>query len=63
MEIRRETASQDLLFFRSSTGMTQEKLSEKTGVSRGVIIAIEKGTVQPQAKTLFKLNRYISKIA
>jgi DNA-binding XRE family transcriptional regulator len=62
MEIKRETASEDLLFFREATGYTQEYLAHKTGVSRGVIIAIEKGSVKPQAKTLFKLNKYIKKI-
>lgn len=63
MEIRKETASKDLQFFRESTGYTQEYLSEKTGVSRSVIIAIEKGTVTPQAKTLFKLNKFIKVVA
>lgn len=63
MKIKRETAASDLKLFRESTGTTQEKLSEKTGVTRSIISRLEKGGSKPQVKTLFKLNEYISKIA
>lgn len=39
---------------REAVNMTQEELAEKSGVSRGTICAIEKGTT---TKTLLKLAR------
>jgi len=63
MKISRETASKDLLFFREATGITQDQLSIKTGVSVNTILSIEKDSGKKiRALTLFKLNQYIEKI-
>ncbi len=63
MKISRETASKDLLFFREATGMTQDQLSTKTGVSVNTILSIERDNGKKiRASTLFKLNQYIEKI-
>lgn len=43
---------------RESRGMTQEQLSEVSGVSRGTIVALENGTVRATTtKTLLKIAR------
>lgn len=43
---------------RESLGMTQERLSEVSGVSRGTIVALENGTVRATTtKTLLKIAR------
>ena len=43
---------------REAVNMTQEELAEKSGVSRGTICAIEKGTTRgTTTKTLLKLAR------
>ena len=42
--------------YRESVGMTQEELSEKSGVSRGTISALENGTARAtMTTTLIKL--------
>ena len=60
MELTRDSAKTELLQFRERQGLTQEKLSEKSGVAKGTIIAIEAGKKKPQATTIFKLNKYLS---
>ncbi len=60
MELTRENASSLLLEFMFSNKITQEKMQEKTGVSRPTLTGIANGTLKPQAMTLFKLNKYIS---
>lgn len=59
MKITRENASTELFTFRAKFNITQEKLSEKTGISRATIVAIERGKKEPRANTLFKINEYI----
>lgn len=58
MEITRENAKDELYNFRARFNITQEKLSDKTGISRTTIVAIERGYKQPRAATLFKINEY-----
>lgn len=62
MRLTKKTASDDLTSFRERYGYTLDKLSEKTGVSRSTLIAIEAGRGNIQAKTIFKLNEYIKKV-
>ncbi len=58
-----ENAHVELIKFREKNGFTQEKLSEKTGVSKPTIISIESGKKKPQATTIYKLNGFISLFA
>ena len=60
MELTRDSARTELLKFREKQGITQEKLSEKSGVAKGTIIAIENGRKTPQAVTIYKLNQYLA---
>lgn len=60
MEITKENAEKELYDFRVRFGITQDKLSEKTGITRQTISAIEKGKKKPQAVTIFKINEYIN---
>lgn len=62
MRLTRKTASDDLTSFRERHGYTLEKLSDKTGVSKSTLIAIEAGRGNIQAKTIFKLNQFIIKV-
>lgn len=62
MEITKENAARELLEFRHKAKMTQEKLCEKTGVSRQTLSAIESGKLKPQTMTLYKLNKYIGTV-
>lgn len=59
--ITRDNATTSLLKFRSDHKLTQEKLSEKTGVSVQTISEIESGKVKPQSMTVFKLNSFMEK--
>ncbi len=59
MKLTRENAQEKLLEFRHTNQITQDKMYEKTGVSRPTLTGIENGTLKPQAMTLFKLNKYI----
>ncbi len=61
MILTKTNTGKDLMEFRIYNGISQEKLSENTGVSVPTIIGIEKETREPQAVTLYKLNQYISK--
>ena len=48
-----------VLEFRRKNQMTQEKLAERSGVSRLTIIKIENGKLEKlNAMTLYKLDRY-----
>lgn len=60
MKITRTDAQDKLLKFRERRGITQEALSEKSGVSVPTIIGIEKGDKIPHAMTIHKLNQYLS---
>ena len=61
MELTRINAKDELIKFREKYGITQEKLSEKTGISIPTIIGIEDGKKKPHALTVYKLNQYILK--
>ena len=43
---------------RAKTGITQEELAEKVGVTRQTIIAIEKGRYTPSVLLALKIARY-----
>lgn len=60
MLITSDNASIELLKFREKHGITQDQLSERSGVSKPTIIDIEKGRKKPRATTVFKLNRITS---
>jgi len=59
MEITRDNAKTELYNFRMKNNITQEKLSDKTGVSRPTIVSIEKGRIQPRANTLYRINEFV----
>jgi len=59
MEITRENAQIELYKFRAKNDVTQEKLSERTGVSKPTIVSIEKGRIQPRANTLHRINEFV----
>lgn len=59
MELNKENASSTLLEFRDKHKITQEKISEKTGISRPTISGIETGRLTPQTMTIYKLNKFI----
>ncbi len=60
MELTRETAREKLPLFRDKYGITLVKLSEKTGIAKSTLIAIEKGyNNSPNVVTIFKLNKYL----
>lgn len=59
MKLTFDNAQEKLLEFRLVNKITQEKLHDKTGVSRPTLTGIENGTLKPQSMTLFKLNKYI----
>ena len=63
MKLTIKTASEELLKFRERHGITQEKLEEKTGVTRQAITRIEAGKVKPHATTIYKLNEYIKQFS
>ena len=56
--ITASTANTELYAFGERHGLTQKKLSDKTGISVQTIVAIEKGSV-PRASTVYSLNEYI----
>ena len=60
MKTTGKTAKEDLPAFREKHGKTLEKICEKTGVAISTLIAIEKDSVKPQSKTIYKLNKYLS---
>ncbi len=61
MRLTRENAQKELFNFRIDHGITQERLSELSGVSRPTITNIERGEFKPSATILFRLNEYIKK--
>jgi len=60
MEITANKANIQLPAFREKHGQTLDKVSGKTGVAISTLIAIEKGSVKPHSKTVYKLNQYLS---
>ena len=61
MQLTQENAQEEILNFRLRYGITQEKLSELSGVSRATITNIENGKLKPRVTTLYNLNEYIKK--
>ncbi|WP_163268436.1 helix-turn-helix transcriptional regulator [Chelativorans alearense] len=46
------TVSQNLKMFRRQSGLTLDELSRKSGVSKGMLVEIEKGSANPSIATL-----------
>jgi len=46
------TVSQNLKLFRRQSGFTLDELSKRSGVSKGMLVEIEKGTANPSIATL-----------
>lgn len=46
---------------RAEKDITQEKLAQDIGVSRGTILEIERGTFNPSLKLAFKISDYFGK--
>lgn len=58
----RTNAKEELVKFREAHGITQERLSVKTGLSKTTIVNIENGKLKPHATTIFKINKYIKTV-
>jgi transcriptional regulator with XRE-family HTH domain len=48
------TVSQNMKLFRRQNGLTLDELSRKSGVSKGMLVEIEKGSANPSIATLCK---------
>lgn len=46
---------------RAEKNITQEKLAQDIGVSRGTILEIERGTFNPSLKLAFRISDYFGK--
>ena len=46
---------------RAEKDITQEKLAQDIGVSRGTILEIERGTFNPSLKLAFRISDYFEK--
>ena len=46
---------------RAEKNITQEKLAQDIGVSRGTILEIERGTFNPSLKLAFRISWYFGK--
>lgn len=46
---------------RAEKNITQEKLAQDIGVSRGTILEIERGTFNPSLKLAFRISGYFGK--
>jgi putative transcriptional regulator len=57
----KEAVQNRIYEIRVRTDITQEKLSEKVGVSRQTIIAIEKGNYVPSVLLALKLAKFFKK--
>lgn len=57
----KETLQNRVYEIRMKSDITQEKLSEKVGVSRQTIIAIEKGNYVPSVLLAIKLAKFFKK--
>lgn len=53
-----KTAGVDLNNFMEKNGKTLEEIFLKTGISISTLIKIRKGKVNPQSRTVYKLNNY-----
>ena len=61
MEGMKEMVRNKIYEIRTDMDITQEKLSEKIGVSRQTIIAIEKGNYVPSVLLALKLAKFFKK--
>jgi putative transcriptional regulator len=57
----KEAVGNKIYEIRMAADITQEKLSEKIGVSRQTIIAIEKGNYVPSVLLALKLAKFFKK--
>ncbi len=55
-----EKVKNDLYQFRNKSGLTQEELGEKVGVTRQTIISIEKGNYTPSILLSLKLGKFFN---
>ena len=46
--------------FRAEKRITQQQLADEIGVTRGTIIAIEKGNYNPSLELAFRLSKYFN---
>ena len=53
-----EYVANKVQMFRTQSGITQEELAERVGVSRQPIIAIEKGNYAPSVLLALKIARF-----
>ncbi|MSU73592.1 transcriptional regulator [Candidatus Kaiserbacteria bacterium] len=53
-----EYVTNKVQMFRAHSGITQEELAERVGVSRQTIIAIEKGNYAPSVLLALKIARF-----
>lgn len=61
MDIMREVVQNRIYEIRMKAEITQEELSEKVGVSRQTIIAIEKGNYVPSVLLALRLAKFFQK--
>lgn len=59
--IDKKNADSKLFDLRAKHGITQEKLSTDTGISRTTIANIENDKLSPHATTIYKLNEFFKK--
>lgn len=59
MKLTISNAKNKLPEFRGEHGKTLKFVSEQTGVAVSTLISLEKGSVKPQATTVYKLNKYL----
>ncbi len=52
-----ETIKNCVLHFRKESGLTQEELAERVGVTRQTVIAIEKGSYVPSVLLAIKIAK------
>ena len=63
MEMTRKTVSELFPVLRERHGKTLDQISERTGIAKSTLIKLEKGRIEnPQAKTVYRLNKYFSSI-
>ncbi len=53
-----EYVTNEVQMFRTQSGITQEDLAERVGVSRQTVIAIEKGNYTPSVLLALKIARF-----
>lgn len=56
-----QTFKTKIKVLRAEKNITQEKLAEDIGVSRGTILEIERGTFNPSLKLAFRISEYFGK--